>query len=148
MYLALVDDRGTIDSFFKHQLTGSLLSMKIKPEIDFQLSLFLTQSKSKYLSMMSLFWPLNRISYSLEPLRYCKIILAILVCWWPKFLANRAITKIAKVISSLISTIKNIIELIMPWYFFILVMIAWPSMWSYRINDFFIKMVAICILLR
>lgn len=58
MYLALVDKRATIGYFFEHQLIRPLLSMKMKPEVDFRLSLFSAQSESEYLSTSSLFWPL------------------------------------------------------------------------------------------
>ena len=48
MYLASADDSTTINCHFEHQLTGPLFSINIKPEVDFQLSLLLVQSQSKY----------------------------------------------------------------------------------------------------
>ena len=34
-YSALVDDNVTVGCLLEHQLTGPLLSMKMKPEVDF-----------------------------------------------------------------------------------------------------------------
>lgn len=55
MYSALVDDNAAVGCFFEHQLTGPSLSMKIKPEVDFRLSLLPAQSESEYLTTKSLF---------------------------------------------------------------------------------------------
>lgn len=55
MYSTLVDDNAIIGCFLKYQLTGSLLSMKMKPEVDFWLFLSPAQFESKYPSIKSLF---------------------------------------------------------------------------------------------
>lgn len=39
MYLASIDKKATIGYLFEYQLTGPPLSIKIKSEVDFQLSL-------------------------------------------------------------------------------------------------------------
>lgn len=56
MYSASVDDNATVGCLFEHQLTGLPLSIKIKPEVDFWLSLSPAQSKLEYPSMRSLSW--------------------------------------------------------------------------------------------
>lgn len=56
MYSASVDDKATMGCLLEHQLTGPPLSMKMKPEVDFQLSLSPAQSKSEYPSTRSLSW--------------------------------------------------------------------------------------------
>ena len=56
MYLAMVDKKATVGCLFEYQLTGPLLNIKIKSEIDFQLFLSPAQSKSEYLSTVSLLW--------------------------------------------------------------------------------------------
>ena len=117
IYLASVDNRATVDCFFKHQVTGPSLSMKIKPEVNFRLSLSPAQSESEYPSMRSLSWLPNVIPCSLEPLRYRGIVLTASMCWWPGFLSNRAATEVVKAMSGLVSTMENIIELVIPWYF-------------------------------
>ena len=148
MYSASVDNRTIVDCFFEHQLTGPLLSMKIKPEVDFWLSLSPAQSESEYPSMRSLSWPPNVIPRSLEPLRYRSIVLTASVCWWPGFFANRAATEVAKAMSGLVSTMENIIEPVMPWYFSFSAAVAWPSVRGCRIDDSFIGVVAVCALSR
>ena len=55
IYSALVDDSATIDCLFEHQLTGSLFSMNIKPDVDFRLFLSPAQLQSEYLSTQSFF---------------------------------------------------------------------------------------------
>lgn len=54
MYYALVDDNAIVGCFLEHQLTGPSLSIKMKPEVDFRLSLSPAQSESKYPSTRSL----------------------------------------------------------------------------------------------
>lgn len=48
MYLALVEKKATVGYFCEHQRTGPPLSMKTKPEVDFQLFLSPAQSESEY----------------------------------------------------------------------------------------------------
>ncbi len=57
-YSALVDDNATVGCLLEYQLTGPLLSIKMKPEVDFWLSLSPSQSESEYPLTMSLSWPL------------------------------------------------------------------------------------------
>lgn len=57
IYLALVDNSITVDYFFEHQLIDLSFNIKTKPDIDFWLSLFFTQSESKYFLTKCLFWP-------------------------------------------------------------------------------------------
>lgn len=101
-----------MDYRFEHQLTGPLLSMKINPDIDFLVAWLLTQSELKYSLMIRslLCSPLYIILISLMAFRYRRIVFTALLCWWEGFFANRLTTEVAKVISDLVSTIKNIIK--------------------------------------
>lgn len=56
-YSASVDERATVDCLLQHQLTGPPLRIKMKPEVDFRLSLSPAQSESEYPSTSKLFWP-------------------------------------------------------------------------------------------
>lgn len=46
MYSASVDNRATVGCLLEHQLTGPPFSMKMKPEVNFQLSKSPAQSES------------------------------------------------------------------------------------------------------
>ena len=48
IYSALVNDNAIMACFFKQQLTGPPLSMKMMPEVDLQLFSSHAQSESKY----------------------------------------------------------------------------------------------------
>ena len=52
IYSGSVDDSATVGCLLEHQLTGPPLSMKIKPEVDFRLSLSLAQSESQFLALL------------------------------------------------------------------------------------------------
>ena len=54
IYSALVDEKATVGCLFEHQLIGPPLSIKMKPEVDFQLFLSPAQSESEYPSTSSL----------------------------------------------------------------------------------------------
>ena len=95
IYSAFVDDSATVDCLFEHQLTGPLFSMNIKPDVDFWLSLSPAQSESEYPWTQSSFSPPYVIPWSRKPLRYQKIFLTALVCWWEGFFAKRLATDIA-----------------------------------------------------
>lgn len=69
IYLVLVNNSAIIDGFFEHQLTGPSFSIKIKPEVNFWLSLSLTQVESEYSSTRGLSWLLYVIPQSLKPFR-------------------------------------------------------------------------------
>ena len=114
IYSASVNNKANVACFFEHQLTGLLLSMRIKLEVDFQLFLSPVQLESKHPSTSSLSWPSKVIPYSLKPLRYCRTIFAASVCWWPRFFINGIVTKVANVMSGLVSTIENMMEPVMP----------------------------------
>lgn len=86
----------------------------MKPEVDFWLFLLSAQLESDYSSTNSFSWPPYVISCSFELFRYCKMVLTALVCWWPGFFANWLATEVAKAISGLVSTIENMIELVIP----------------------------------
>ena len=47
IYSALVDNSAMVDCFFEHQLTGLPFKMKIKLNVDIQLSLFFAQLESE-----------------------------------------------------------------------------------------------------
>lgn len=79
IYSASVDDKTTMACFFKYQLIGPLLNMKIKLEVDFLSSLSLAQSESEYPFTSSLSWPPKMIPHFLEPLKYRKPVFAISV---------------------------------------------------------------------
>ena len=70
------------------------------------------------------------------------IILTALVCWWPGFFANRAETEMANAMSGLVSTIENMMEPVMLWYFSFSAVVASLSMQGSRRADSFIRMVA------
>lgn len=115
MYSALVDhERATVGCLFEHQLTGPLLSMKIKSEVDFQLFLSPAQSELEYLSTSSLFWPSQVISRLFKSFGYCKIVFTASVCWWPGFFAKQLAMEVAKAMSGLVSTIENIRDPVIP----------------------------------
>lgn len=142
IYSASVDDKVIMACFFKYQLIDPPLSMKIKLQVDFQSFLFPAQSESKYPSTSSLFWLPKVIPHFLDPLRYYRTIFAALVCWWPRFFANRAAIEVANVMSGLVSTIENMIEPVIPWYFSFLAVVAWPSVRGYGSADSFISVIA------
>lgn len=70
------------------------------------------------------------------------------MCLWLGFFANRAATKVANIMSSLVSIIENDIETVTPCYLSFSAVMAWSSMQSCRIADFFIEVVAVYILSR
>lgn len=114
IYSILVDKRVNVSYLFKHQFTRSLLSMKMKLKIDFQLFISLASSKSEYLSISSLFWLLQVIPCLFEPIRYHKVIFTALVCWWSGFFTKRLVTEMVKVMSGLVLTIENMRVLVIP----------------------------------
>ncbi len=57
IYSASIDDKVTVGRLLEHKLTGPPLSIKMKPDVDFRLSLFPAQSESEYPSTKSLSWP-------------------------------------------------------------------------------------------
>lgn len=55
IYLVLIDNSIIVVCFLEHQLTVPLLSMKMKPEVDFWLFLLPAQSEFEYPSINSFF---------------------------------------------------------------------------------------------
>lgn len=114
IYSASVEDRATVACFLEHQLIGPPFSIKIKPDVDFRLSLSPAQSESEYPSIFSSSLPPYVMPQCFDPLRYLRIVLTASVCWWLGFLAKRLTNDIAKAMSGLVSTMENIIDPVIP----------------------------------
>lgn len=142
IYLTFVDDNATI-SYFWVLVYWSTINMKMKPKIDFWLFLSSIQSKSEYLSTMSLSWPPYIILCFLEPLKYYKMVFTTLVCWWPEFLRKQLTTGVANEISGLVFIIENIINLVIPCYISFSAAIALPLILSWSRIDFFIDILIV-----
>lgn len=125
MYLISIEDNAIIACFFEYQLIKLLFSIKIQLNVDFWLFLFLTQSESKQFSIHNSFFSLYIMPQFYQLFKYLKIVFITFICQWLDFLTKWLITEVAKAISDCISTIKNMINLIIFWYFSSLLNKAW-----------------------
>lgn len=144
----MIKHKAIIDCLLEYSLTRLLLSMKIKFNGDFELFLFLTWSRSEYPSNNNFLYPMYMIPHLLNLFKYCSIIFMTFVYWCHRFFIKRLIMKIENVISGIVSTIKNMKESVIPWYYSFLEALTSFSTPYLKTTDSFIRVFIIWALLK
>lgn len=89
-----------------------------------------SQSLSSFLLSVAVFLPIRHDNQRSQALRYCINVLITFIYCREKFLAQRLIIYMAKAISSLVFTMKNISNLFMLWYHFYLAFVAFDLLFG------------------